>query len=913
MKKVGFVTLITCLLILCCSMGGFAAVTDYSDMPDKSHWSYDALSSAVDNGLLKGDENQKLNPGNYLTRAEMAAVIVRSFGADKAADLSDYSDVNEKDWYYQELAKAVGMNAFVGYSDGTIHPNALITRQEAFLVVSRVLMLDVSAEPDFSGFKDGNDVAKWAAPSLSALVKAGYVRGSQGNLYPQDNITRAEFAQIFYNVIKSYYGKPEQQIIEVPSGNILVKGEGSTVKAEKVTGDLLIGDGVQKDTVTIDGTEITGRLVLRNSGKSTVTLKNADVDEIIFGIGGEETVLKLDADTTVKNILVADGVKGTIVLDALDEDLKITMGKDSDISVYDGEGNTLTVIDGVAVNLMDGCSVAQAKKNYTAVDITLKDYRDLIAAGVTSCDVTAELILNETVVQSFTKSIDLNESGIVDIKSGMWKDQFDPGFYGNVSYTVSLKADEEVFSEKEMTVAVNADEYNFAPLTATFPVTYFTLSLWDITENEEGEPIPTFVNMGRPAQWNWNDLPENVYPVPGGRNYAFFETQKFMKAYIANILEANPEAKIHFWINDNSLTLYFECIVANNVDESQYNVVLLSDGTGSYTMAFKNSFNVADPQAQYDAMKDEWNRIKEKTAENGYLDYDDINYAPPSTPDVRLWGYAYVAVKESENFEWWVARKNITDTFSLTAPQDGGAFLDSFMACTKVKAVGLNTLLTALQAKGDDTVKAFKDLYNFNDEMFGEAEKTGKNVMMFLGTRVTGEKNFEASAEFVMDYYGDDEYVYYYKGHPGTPTELYPAKQEQLKDMGIIDVNSSIAAELILFFYPDLYMCGYQSSTFLSVSDAKMATALFNTTKAAGASLSYGDLVQMFISKVDLSNAYYSAYADLCAETDHEYFLVEFKDTTKHPFAIWDATAKTATYYANTGTEEAPVWTETEK
>ena len=58
-----------------------------------------------------------------------------------------------------------------------------------------------------------------------------------------------------------------------------------------------------------------------------------------------------------------------------------------------------------------------------------------------------------------------------------------------------------------------------------------------------------------------------------------------------------------------------------------------------------------------------------------------------------------------------------------------------------------------------------------------------------------------------MTYYGN-EYAYY-KGHPNTPTGLWPSKQDQLRSLGITDIDSSVAAELILFFNPEVAPSGY--------------------------------------------------------------------------------------------------------
>ncbi|MEY8575029.1 S-layer homology domain-containing protein [Oscillospiraceae bacterium 21-37] len=60
-------------------------ITDYGDA--YGHWAYEALTWAVDNGVMVGTSEDKLNPDGYLTRAQMAAMIDRLFGTYKSADI----------------------------------------------------------------------------------------------------------------------------------------------------------------------------------------------------------------------------------------------------------------------------------------------------------------------------------------------------------------------------------------------------------------------------------------------------------------------------------------------------------------------------------------------------------------------------------------------------------------------------------------------------------------------------------------------------------------------------------------------------------------------------------------------------------------------------------------------------------
>jgi len=179
--------------------------TDFKDYDAKA-WYAEAVSAAVDNGLLYGKSSTILDPNGDMTRAEMAAIINRSFGCYKTADISQYKDVSKDKWYYKDVAMAVQMGTYNGRSASSMAPDAPISRQEAMTVVARALELDYDSysKTDLSAFSDRSEISNWALPYVRAMVGADYIHGRGKVLAPLDNITRAEFAQIFYNIIGTY-------------------------------------------------------------------------------------------------------------------------------------------------------------------------------------------------------------------------------------------------------------------------------------------------------------------------------------------------------------------------------------------------------------------------------------------------------------------------------------------------------------------------------------------------------------------------------------------------------------------------------------------------------------------------------------------------------------------------------------
>ena len=59
-------------------------------------------------------------------------------------------------------------------------------------------------------------------------------------------------------------------------------------------------------------------------------------------------------------------------------------------------------------------------------------------------------------------------------------------------------------------------------------------------------------------------------------------------------------------------------------------------------------------------------------------------------------------------------------------------FANKIASDPNVKKVNVSSMLTSLQNRGEDTVQAFKALYNFNDGYFDAATQQGKKVMMLL-------------------------------------------------------------------------------------------------------------------------------------------------------------------------------------
>ena len=303
--------------------------TDFRDF-DKSAWYAEAVSAAVDNGLLYGKSTTVIDPNGDMTRAEMAAIINRSFGCYKIADISQYKDVSKSKWYYKDVALAVQMGTYNGRSSSSMAPDAPISRQEAMTVVARALELDYDAyaKTDLSAFSDRDRISAWALPYVRSMVGAGYIHGRGKILAPLDNITRSEFAQIFYNIIGTYIvskGTYDKDI----KGSVLIRTDDVELKNLTVDGDLIIGCGAADGKVTLDNVTVTGRLLVWGGGTKAVYCNNGtNMPEVVVARVDDAVKVIYDRDST---LAVIDTIKVRITERAKQH-------KETEVVFYDVSG-----------------------------------------------------------------------------------------------------------------------------------------------------------------------------------------------------------------------------------------------------------------------------------------------------------------------------------------------------------------------------------------------------------------------------------------------------------------------------------------------------------------------------------------------------------------------------------------------
>ncbi len=172
-------------------------VAVFSDIAN--HWAKDSIETMYTKGLVNGFEDGTFKPEQNVTRAEFAKMIVCLLGLDSNGD-ADFTDVADGSWYNGYVAAAAKAGIVKG-SDGKFNPNLYITRQDAAVMLARVLEYKgVAMDTKAIDFNDSAKIAEYAKNSVNGMANLGIISGYNGGFAPVDNTTRAQAAALLQRV-----------------------------------------------------------------------------------------------------------------------------------------------------------------------------------------------------------------------------------------------------------------------------------------------------------------------------------------------------------------------------------------------------------------------------------------------------------------------------------------------------------------------------------------------------------------------------------------------------------------------------------------------------------------------------------------------------------------------------------------
>ena len=300
------------------------------------HWGQQSIERWIKAGIIQGD-GTNFYPNNNITRAEMAVIISNLLVLKEQAQ-NNFVDLEDK-WYTEAILKCNAAGIMLG--DGEkVRPNDPITRQEAAVLIGKMLALKESQE-GIEQFEDSEEVAAWAQGFITAMSELGILTGYDGKIHPSDNISRASVMTMLDRAIGGYITEP---------GTYEIDTKGIVIIA---TPDVILENSTANSVIILPAVEH-GEMVIKNSTVKEDVIVSGDVDTLkLMGSTAQEIIIEnkverlaFEGKTSVSTLIVNEGAKGLsvgITSDALVEDVML---KADDVTIESKGSISNILVDG---------------------------------------------------------------------------------------------------------------------------------------------------------------------------------------------------------------------------------------------------------------------------------------------------------------------------------------------------------------------------------------------------------------------------------------------------------------------------------------------------------------------------------------------------------------------------------------
>ena len=180
--------------------------TAFTDV-NEADWFYENVKYAVENKLMNGVSADKFAPNDTLTRAMLVTVLYRNEGEPATNRSIPFADVDMGEYYANAVSWAKQNGIVNGVTENEFAPDENITREQIAAIMFRYAQfngMEAVTLEDNLHFTDSSEISEYAVSAMNWAVGTGLMKGkSATTINPKDNATRAEIVAIFQRFIEA--------------------------------------------------------------------------------------------------------------------------------------------------------------------------------------------------------------------------------------------------------------------------------------------------------------------------------------------------------------------------------------------------------------------------------------------------------------------------------------------------------------------------------------------------------------------------------------------------------------------------------------------------------------------------------------------------------------------------------------
>lgn len=171
----------------------------------EEHWSKAPVNDMASRLVIKNP--QSFEPNGEITRGEFAEYITKALGLYRtgAAEAGKFRDVGKSNELADAITIAVDNGIISGYPDDTFKPQAKLTREEAMTMYAKAMDIVGLKEKEnnrITNYIDKDTVSGWAYDFVKKTISAGVFNGkTHETIDPKGTFTYAEAATAIRNLL----------------------------------------------------------------------------------------------------------------------------------------------------------------------------------------------------------------------------------------------------------------------------------------------------------------------------------------------------------------------------------------------------------------------------------------------------------------------------------------------------------------------------------------------------------------------------------------------------------------------------------------------------------------------------------------------------------------------------------------
>ncbi len=171
-------------------------IANFTDITEE-HWAFAAVRTALQKGLMNGISDTLFAPDDTLTRAMFVTILHRAEGAPSAEAAVTFTDVPKDAWYADALTWAIERGVVKGVSETEFAPEESVTREQMALMLYRHAAEKAESDVSALPFTDLADCTEEAKCAIAWAYEKGILRGMSETVFaPKETATRAQAAKV---------------------------------------------------------------------------------------------------------------------------------------------------------------------------------------------------------------------------------------------------------------------------------------------------------------------------------------------------------------------------------------------------------------------------------------------------------------------------------------------------------------------------------------------------------------------------------------------------------------------------------------------------------------------------------------------------------------------------------------------